>query len=710
MRRTLGVAAVLLLALSIAQSASSVRTRSVLLQGYDTFRAGEMDGVALEQDGIVLPGLESETLGTGMGAQVWCLLRARNGSLYCGTGSEGSVFRIDPGGAVSLTATFEYEVFAIAEGGRGEIYAAGAPNGTIVKIEGQEPHTFFDTPEKIVWALLTDAQGNLYAATGDRGCLYKIDPKGEARVLYRAKDNHLVCLAWSADGKLLAGTEGQGLLLEIDPGSGSGRVLFDAPFTGITQIVVAPNKWIYFAASAAAAGPPGIPGSGEAAGESTQPEATGPIPSRLFVREADGAIRTVWDSKQETIHSLALDGDRGLLVGTGNEAGLYRVSWTGEATMIWKLRDEGQVLALRADGEAVLAGTGNPGTVHRLGPGRSKTAWIRPRPIALPSMVTWGRAIWEVLPGAGRWELRTRSGYTEQPDSSWSAWSAALIEPTGSPILSPPGSFLQCEARYLGGGTGEAAGLRQIWIPHAERNLPPQVRGVRLSAEEFLTNTAGLETTAYTEDLGGGLQVSIERTTPPNNGAAPDAPPPWVRDVRSIVWTADDPNGDLLVYDVELRRVGEETFRSLVREHRLAAYAVDTRTLPEGSYEVRVVASDAPSNPPDDALESEKVGGPFRVDHRRPQIVDLTARRTSPLQLVVEGKAVDSVSPIRVLEVSWDGRSWRPVAPLDTLLDSPEEAFRAEIALQDEEEGSWAAIRVIDAAGNETIESVWLDK
>jgi hypothetical protein len=163
-----------------------------------------------------------------------------------------------------------------------------------------------------------------------------------------------------------------------------------------------------------------------------------------------------------------------------------------------------------------------------------------------------------------------------------------------------------------------------------------------------------------------------------------------------------------MAYEVALRQVGEPDFRVLIRDHPFPGYAMDTGTLPDGSYEVRIVASDAPSNAPGQALETERVGGPFRVDHRPPEILDLAVSRSDEKTLVVSGRALDSASPIRVLEVSWDGRAWRPITSADGFLDSRTETFRASITLQGEERGSWVAVRARDAAGNEAVGREWL--
>ncbi|MDM7916672.1 MAG: WD40 repeat domain-containing protein [Candidatus Eisenbacteria bacterium] len=711
-----------------AREASAARTQAFRLEGLSDFDKARMNGVALHEDGTVLPGPAATLIAPDAGAQVWTLLRRRDDGIYAASGSDGTVYRISGDQAGRLAETFEYEVFALAQGRDGTVYASGAPNGTIVSIARDGTvRTVFDTPEKIVWALLSDPKGDLYAGTGERGYLYRIEPDGTARVLARVEDDHILSLAWGPDGRLLAGTEGRGLLLSIDPSSGAAKVLYDAPFQEISKIAVAPSGTIYFAAGGAEAPSGGVPvpptrvtqaidavQSGDEEASEGGASTSGPGSSKVFAREPDGTIRAIWDSPESTIHALALDPQTGdLLVGTGNRAALFRVSGEGETTLLWR-PEEGQVLSVLPERDAIFAATGNPGRVYKLGPERDGEAWIRPEPLDAKNNASWGRVFWEVLPGAGSWRLRTRSGYTETPDSTWSEWSGLLQDPEGSQVASPPARFLQVEASYEpSGGTpnasAEPARLRRIWIPYTEPNLAPRIDRIRFASDDGgggASSDAG-GGVAYTQDLGGGVRMQIQRAQAQPQPAG-EGPPPWVRNVRAVVWEAKDPNGDPLRFDVAIRQVGEEKFRPLARDLDSPSFAIDTGTLPDGSYEVRIHATDAPANPPGEAKEDTRVGGPFRVDHRPPEILDLLARKDGPRQLRIEGRAQDDASPIRRLEVSWDGNPWRPLVPADGFLDSKQEAFQVTIDLDRDEDGSWAAVRAADAAGNEAVQRAWL--
>jgi len=59
---------------------------------------------------------------------------------------------------------------------------------------------------------------------------------------------------------------------------------------------------------------------------------------------------------------------------------------------------------------------------------------------------------------------------------------------------------------------------------------------------------------------------------------------------------------------------GESVWRLLKNNLNDKAYSFDATLVPDGGYQVKVVASDAPSHTPADALKSEKISDRFSVD------------------------------------------------------------------------------------------------
>jgi hypothetical protein len=112
-------------------------------------------------------------------------------------------------------------------------------------------------------------------------------------------------------------------------------------------------------------------------------------------------------------------------------------------------------------------------------------------------------------------------------------------------------------------------------------------------------------------------------------------------------------------------------------------YSWDTTTLPDGAYHLKIVASDAPSNPPAVALKAERESDRFEVDNTPPVIEKLSAdtwnRCTgvcSERTLVLEFTARDARSSIDRAQYSVDGGDWILIAPANGVGDAAEEHYK----------------------------------
>jgi hypothetical protein len=149
------------------------------------------------------------------------------------------------------------------------------------------------------------------------------------------------------------------------------------------------------------------------------------------------------------------------------------------------------------------------------------------------------------------------------------------------------------------------------------------------------------------------------------------------------VWTAHDDNDDDLRYAVYFRGESEHEWKLLKDNLEQKFYSWDTTTLPDGAYYLRIVASDAPSNPPALALKTEREGERFEVDNTPPVIEKLSAVSTNRCTgacgdaiAVVKFTARDATSTIERAQYSLDGGEWILVAPTGSISDAPEESYQ----------------------------------
>jgi hypothetical protein len=163
------------------------------------------------------------------------------------------------------------------------------------------------------------------------------------------------------------------------------------------------------------------------------------------------------------------------------------------------------------------------------------------------------------------------------------------------------------------------------------------------------------------------------------------------------VWRADDENSDELSYEVRYRREGETTWKVLRDDLTEQIFVWDTTTVPNGTYFVKVVASDRPSNGDDTALAGEMDSAAFEIDNT-PPVVSIQTVRADSARPVVTFLVSDDHSPIQRVECSDDGQEWRTVFPVDGIADSRNERY--EVALDRPLTPRGLTIRVTDAMNN----------
>jgi hypothetical protein len=193
------------------------------------------------------------------------------------------------------------------------------------------------------------------------------------------------------------------------------------------------------------------------------------------------------------------------------------------------------------------------------------------------------------------------------------------------------------------------------------------------------------------------------------DGAA-NTPLQGVKDRTAVTvrWAAHDDNGDELTFVLYLRGDGERVWRLLKDRVTEKAYSFDAALIPDGGYQIKVVATDAPSHTPSDALTGAKESERFEVDTTPPVVTGLKANTVkaqskSGEMLHVTFDAEDAFSPIVRAEYSLDAAPWQYIEPVNKLSDSRHEQYDFTVTLPS---GSTAAsehlvtVRVYDRHDN----------
>src|SRR5262249_14658223 len=165
-----------------------------------------------------------------------------------------------------------------------------------------------------------------------------------------------------------------------------------------------------------------------------------------------------------------------------------------------------------------------------------------------------------------------------------------------------------------------------------------------------------------------------------------------------IKWTATDANEDTLTYRLYAKKDGWNAWVLLEDELEKTEFEWDTTTTPSGVYRVKVVASDAPDNPPGEALTGEKISASFVVCHAPPS-VSVRATPGPNGKATIEATAESPLVRLTGATYALNGRKWRNGFPEDGLFDGKHETFR--FAVTAGRAGTYVLVlKVTDAAGN----------
>ncbi len=664
------------------------------------FSEVELAGAGLDPLGRLVPGLSARTVLQDSSLVFWRAVPGEGGEVFLGSGHGGQIWRLSPRGEAKLVvATDGTEVFSLLPL-EDRVIAGCGPGGHLLSVtrDGQVTELAV-VPGGYAWALERGPDGVVYVGTGSPAVVYRL---GEDLVeIASLPASNVLDLAFDDQGRLLASTQGPGRVFALDPrGKDAPRLLLQVDQDEARQLLRGPDGW-YVLGLASDEPPAGAP---EEAALETMPfpmdmemvvtgdGGAGPVRSALY--RLDTAAR-IWASDQELM--IAAYSARWGWLGGGkrledDQTRILGLSPPSSAQPLAAFAG-GDVLDLFVRGDDVVAAQAHPGCVSLLEPADGGSAAVGP-PLDGKTSVRWGRLRWT---GAGDVAFAVRTGASPTPDETWSAWQDL---PGGENVAigADESRYLQWRAT-LG---GRAARVDDVSVSGFARNLPPvitifeqQPRG-----EILLGGLMGGGDNA-TQSFENGLKVEYnlgsqrERRLDRDRAAT-------LRPLRTFSWHAMDPNEDRLQFRLHYRRAGEEAWRPIAGPTPDPVLTWDTSTLVDGSYDVRLQASDRAANTDALALQDERILPGIRVDNTEPDLGKLRLEEV-PGGLRLRCEARDAASLLAGAEVIRpDGRRDR-LDPRDGICDSQDEDF--EVVLAEPADGFGARpwlVRVLvwDLAGN----------
>ena len=732
---------------SFAVSAFADGTRTWEQSNFDDLSKGTATGVAIRSVGGLELAPAFKLLYATPSTYIWAVAADDQGNVYAATGAPARVYRITPDGKASIIfepQELQVQTLEVAPGG--VIYAATAPDGKVYKLERKPGERasekksaeknsrseksndtakpaldpswtssiYFAPGTKYIWDLALDKAGNLFVATGDHGEIYKVAANGDHSLFFKSDETHIRVLAIDAQGNLIAGTDGSGLIYRIAP-SGEAFVLYSAPKKEITALALDREGNIYaagvgekkggatasFGASTALmsvtpstpiVATPQAPGLSMTPSPSPTPVAQFPFPSGeatggsdVYRIATDGSPSTLWSSHDDLVYTLAFDSQGRLLAGTGNRGHIFAITGPDQFSDLLKAPASQITSFAKAPGGGLYAASSNLGKVFLLGPGPEREGTYESDVFDAKIFSRWGRADFR---GMGDVELLARSGNVDNPDRNWSPWKR--IDLSGNHETGVPSARYAQWKAVLHAGNSKPS-VDSVTLYYLPKNVAPVIDDVSVQVgvryQPVKTSPLVLGT-----DVSGSSGTHFESPVPSMHD----------RDAIGVKWSAHDENDDQLVYSLYYRGDGESRWLLLKDNIPDKAYSFDASLLPDGGYEIKVVASDAPSHSPGEALTTERVSRRFEVDTTPPQIQNLTGELEGK-EIHVRFRAEDGFSTIKRAEYSVDAGDWKYVEPVGQLSDARTENYDFKIPLEhpnDEAPEHVVVVRVYDKYDN----------
>ena len=226
-------------------------------------------------------------------------------------------------------------------------------------------------------------------------------------------------------------------------------------------------------------------------------------------------------------------------------------------------------------------------------------------------------------------------------------------------------------------GKGDGPILTSVTAAYLQRNLRPVVRSITVHPPGIVFqkpfSTGDPELAGFDDQSTPERKLAAAASAQPGSASALGRRT-YQKGLQTLAWKADDENDDDLVYDVLYRREGETAWKTLRKATSDTILVWDTTTVPNGTYFVRIIASDAPSNPLGSALAGELDSVEFEVDNTAPAIT-VSSVRVDRGRTIITFDVKDDHSPVQRVEFSEDGQRWRGVFPVDGIADSREEHY-----------------------------------
>lgn len=625
---------------------------------------------------------------------VWALVPAGDGSLLIGTGHEGDILRLSPDNQISAWSRLpDLEVHWLIADGDGWL-AGTSPRGRLYRLSADGKYQQVAQLEQNypVCALRRSDNSVLIGAGGSAGVIYEWR-EGQVRPLLQTGQNHVTALALGADGSVYVGTGDSAMLWRILPDN-TAQVVRDFGEGAVSALAVGQDGSVLVALH-------------------TRSQVV-----RLY---PDGRTKTIIERTGSPVLALTPAPD-GSVFAYGSGV-VYQILPGDQVNLVENRLDVDFASGVWWQ-DSLWLGTANGGEIYTVRLNGGEGVYTSPVHDA-KNRARWGTLYWLAeTPEGTSIEISTRSGNVPEPDASWSAWSSPLTNP-GDRITSPPARYVQYRAILRTQNPQVSPRLQSVSLYYRTQNQAPRVTwrtpkgGAVLSGEqniEWQAEDPDKDTLSYRvyyrmEGEREWREIQTTKDTAPSPARPSEEKKPSPRQVSGgdNIPTVEEMMADLrrqvdndpnipTEVKAEILASAERDLpqvRAAMQEQAQQAPTPpampeptspsgtatsrkwDTKTLKDGVYRLRVVASDRPSNATD-ALSAEAISEPVIVCNSKPVIV-VPSRDGVQVQtdgtVQVSGFVLQKLVPVTSVQVRIDEGEWLAAEAEDGVFDSPLEMF-----------------------------------
>lgn len=723
-------------------------SKTQVIDFYADVPSRNLQGLATRSDGRLLPGPRlTELRGLTESGLLWSAVPDGDGVLV-GTGPDGMILRLRPDGAAAVTKETiadltETHVFAALRLPDGSVLAGTSPQGTLVLLRDGQVVARTALPVDSVFDLVPEppAQGGLtvLVATGNPGRVYRVaieaftaagdqpakvtdDATLAARgiaLVGEIRDRNVRRLLRLPDGRLIAGSAPKGNVYAFPAAGGAPRILAENRSAEVCDLLPWPGGFYAAVTFGTATGDARVanrPKAGktdEAGANADKPnDATASIlfdePARLdrFAGRSqllwfpDGGFpETVVARNNVAFYRLAHHGGVILIAG-GEQGELLGYDPTRQRSLTF-----GGVSSVQLNGlvplpgspDALLAIANNPAAVHRLdftapGPRSAETRRIDLGAPATLGLLRFGPGT-RLADGAPV-EVAIRTSFGSDEAEGWTPWLNATADDGGWRVPDLRGRHVQ--VRVTSGQADFA--LDRATLHYLRQNRRPQLQEFRLIGPNAGLIPAATPPAAATATLGQVIQPERDDGKRRNPLLASQVVP--VPGAQIAYWNVGDADDDNLTATFSLRLRGTEAWTDVAVASPESFLQFDTTHLAEGTYETRLVVTEAAPRPVAERLSATFETDDLLIDRSAPEIVGTNLDRGAA-RLRVAVSARDAHSLLAAAEFALNNGTRLSVEqPEDGILDGRGEPFVLELPLDRAAGATSLEVIVYDALGN----------